>query len=79
MLTPKHDPETRVAISVAVSRYLQAAQRFESASREFTQACDALRTQLNEPSRFVAKVDFKHFLVTSDQERNFEVEELELI
>jgi hypothetical protein len=38
-----------------------------------------LRNQLPAPSRFITKIDFKHYLVTSDLERNFEVEELELI
>jgi hypothetical protein len=34
---------------------------------------------LVEPSRFITKIDLKHYLVTSDLERNFEVEEIELI
>lgn len=79
MSNPNRDIETRVAISLAVGRYLRAVERFEAASKEFNESCSALRNQLVEPSRFVAKIDFKHFLVTSDQERNFEVEELELI
>lgn len=73
------DIETRVAISLALGRYLRAADHFEVASREFSEACDGLRTQLSKPRRFVAKVDYKHYLVTSDHESNFEVEELELI
>ena len=79
MSNPNRDIETRVAISLAIGRYLRAADRFEAASKEFNDSCAALRNQMVEPSRFVAKVDFKHYLVTSDQERNFEVEELELI
>jgi hypothetical protein len=73
------DIETRVNVSLAVGRYLRAADRFEAASKEFNEACSGLRNQLVEPIRFVTKIDFKHYLVTSDQERNFEVEELELI
>ena len=73
------DIETRVNVSLAVGRYLRAADRFEAASNEFNEACSGLRNQLVEPSRFVTKIDFKHYLVTSDQERNFEVEKLELI
>ena len=73
------DFETRIAISLAVGRYLRAVERFEAISKEFNEACSSLRDQLDEPRRFVAKIDFKHYLVTSDQERNFEVEELELI
>ncbi|MDZ4851694.1 MAG: hypothetical protein SGI77_20595 [Pirellulaceae bacterium] len=79
MSNPKRNIETRVAVYLAIGRYLRAASHFEAASREFNEACEGVRSQLAEPSRFIAKVDFKHFLVTSDRERNFEVEELELI
>ena len=79
MSNPIGDIEARVAVSLAVGRYLRAVDRFEAATKEFNEACSALRNQLGEPSRFVTKIDFKHSLVTSDQERNFEVEELELI
>ncbi len=79
MANPSSDIETRVNLSLAVGRYLRAVERFESATKEFNEACSALRNQLVEPSRFVTMIDFKHYLVTSDKERNFEVEELELI
>lgn len=79
MSEPKTDVETRVNISLAVARYLRAVERFETATKEFNQTCLELRNQLVKPSRFVIKIDFKHYLVTSDQHRNFEVEELELI
>ncbi len=73
------DIETRIIVSLAVGRYLRAVDRFEAASKEFNESCSALRNQLVEPSRFITKIDFKHYLVTSDLERNFEVEEIELI
>ncbi len=73
------DIETRVNTSIAVGRYLRAVDRFEAVSKEFNEACSVLRNQLVEPSRFITKIDFKHYLVTSDLERNFEVEEIELI
>lgn len=79
MLAPKTDIETRVNVSLAVGRYLRAVDRFEAATKEFNEACSTLRYQLVGPTRFVTKIDFKLYLVTSDQERNFEVEELELI
>lgn len=79
MSAPIQDIETRVAVSLAIGRYLRAVDRFEAASQEFNEACSSLRSQLAQPSRFIAKVDFKYVLVTSDQERNFEVEELALI
>ncbi len=73
------DTETRVAISLAVGRYLRALDRFEIASKEFNDACSDLRLKLAEPRRFITKVNFEHYLVTSDQEGNFEVEEIDLI
>lgn len=79
MSAPLQDIQTRVAVSLAVGRYLRAVDRFEAATQEFNEACSALRNQLSPPSRFVTKIDFKHYLITSDQERNFEVEELELV
>lgn len=78
MSADKNDIETRVNVSLAVGRYLLAVETFEAATNEFNDACTALRNQLTKPSRFVTKIDFRHFLVTSDQDRNFEVEELEV-
>ena len=79
MANLKSDIETRVNLSRALARYLRAVDRFEAATKEFNESCSVLRNQLVEPSRFVTQIDFQHYLVTSDQERNFEVEELELI
>ena len=71
------DIERRVAISLAVGRYLRSADRFNEASREFTGACKSLRKQLGTGQRFVVQVDFKHYLVTSDRDGNFEVEHIQ--
>ena len=68
------DIEKRVSISLAVGRYLRSAERFNEASREFTGACRSLRTQLGSEQRFVVQVDWKHYLVTSDRDGNFDVE-----
>ena len=68
------DIERRVAISLAVGRYLRSADRFNQASRDFTEACKSLRRQLGTNQRFVAQIDFKHFLLTSDRDGNFDVE-----
>ena len=68
------DIERRVAISLAVGRYLRSADRFNQASRDFTGACKSLRKQLGTNQRFVAQIDFKHYLVTSDRDGNFDVE-----
>jgi len=71
------DIERRVSISLAVGRYLRSSQRFNEASREFTDACKTLRKELGNEQRFVVQNDFKHFLVTSDREGNFEVEQIQ--
>ena len=68
------DIERRVALSLAVGRYLRSADRFNQASRDFTEACKSLRRQLGTNQRFVAQIDFKHFLLTSDRDGNFDVE-----
>lgn len=79
MSSNESDIESRVNTTLAVGRYLRAMARFEAASKEFNEACTSLRNQLSAPSHFITKIDFRHYLVTSDQERNFEVEEIELI
>ena len=71
------DIERRVALSLAVGRYLRSADRFNEASREFTGACKALRKQLGSEQRFVVQVDFKHYLVTSGRDGNFDVEAIQ--
>lgn len=68
------DIERRVAISLAVGRYLRSADRFNDASKDFTGACKSLRKQLGSEQRFVVQVDFKHYLVTSDRDGNFNIE-----
>ena len=70
------DIEQRVAIPLAVGRYLRSADRFNDASREFTGACKSLRKQLGSGQRFVVQVDFEHYLVTADRYGNFDVESI---
>lgn len=71
--------EGRVAISLAVGRYLRAAEAFSKASSEFTSACKNTRKTIGANSKMVVQVDFKHYLVTSDRDGNFEIEEIEKI
>jgi hypothetical protein len=71
------DIERRLAISLAVGRYLRAEGRFREASTEFTAACKTLREHLGASQRFVVQVNFKHYLVTSDKDGNFDVEVIE--
>ncbi|TWU38660.1 hypothetical protein Q31b_37380 [Novipirellula aureliae] len=74
MSTIALDIERRVALSLAVGCYLRSAERFNDASKEFTSCCKSLRKQLGGDQRFVVQVDFKHYLVTSDRDGNFDVE-----
>ncbi len=68
------DIERLAALTLAVGRYLRSADRFNEASRDFTGACKSLRKQLGTNQRFVAQIDFKHYLVTSDRDGNFDIE-----
>ena len=71
------DIDRRVSLSLAVGRYLRSSERFNEASKEFTGACNSLRKSLGRSQRFVVQVDFKHYLVTSDDSGNFDVELVE--
>jgi hypothetical protein len=72
------DIETRVTISLAVQRYLRAVEQFESASKDFNEACTAMREVLPDGIRMVAQIQHQHYLVTSE-DKNFEVEPLETL
>lgn len=73
------DIEKRVSTSLAVGRYLRASERFNEASSEFTSACKSLRQELGRDQRFVACIEHKHYLVTTDAEGNFDVDLVELV
>ena len=76
MHSPK-DIDTRINISLAVGSYLRAVDRFDMASQAMTKACSELREQLKGQARYVVQAEYRHFLVTSDHEGNFEVEQIE--
>ncbi len=59
--------EDRTNLSYAVNRYVKAVERFEQASTEFNEACQALRGILGPSRELVAQVDFTHYLVQSDE------------
>ncbi len=77
MSNPQLDVGTRINISLAVGSYLRAIDSFDMASQALTKSCSELRHQLEGPSRFVVRVEYRHYLVTSDHEGNFEVEQIE--
>ena len=69
--------DQRVALTLAVQKFKRAEEAFEIASRDFNQACSALRTTLGKAERFVTRIDGKLYLVVSDADGNFDVETLE--
>jgi hypothetical protein len=71
--------QDRVAISLSLQRYLRAVERFEAASNEFNEACRSIRKSIPRESRFVANISHRHYLVTSDNEGNFDVEQLDTV
>lgn len=71
--------EQRVTISLSLQRYMRALERFNSACKEFNEACHTVRETLPRQSRFVANVSHQHYLVTSDREGNFEVEQVDTV
>jgi hypothetical protein len=79
MSSNENDIENRVNTTLAVRRYLRAMARYEEVAKEFNEACTSLRNHLSVSSRFIVEIDLKYYIVMSDQERNFEVEEIEMI
>jgi len=79
MSAPAMNIEQRVTISLALQRYLRAVERFEAASNEFNESCQTIRQTLPRECRFVAKISHQHYLVTSDREGNFEVEQVDTV
>ncbi|MDZ4852130.1 MAG: hypothetical protein SGI77_22815 [Pirellulaceae bacterium] len=71
------DIERRVETLLAAGRYVRATDRFKEASVEFKDACSVLRTVLAPRCRFVAKLDFRHFIITCNDQGEFEVEQIE--
>ena len=69
--------ENRINLGVALRSYLRAVERFEAASTAFNQSCVDVRKSLGANKKFVAYVDYKHYLISSDDHGNFEVEPVE--
>lgn len=77
--TPKLDIDRRVEISLAIQRYLRAAEQFEAASLAFNEACQVMRNALPRASRLIANVNHQHHLVTNDLDGNFQVEQIDTV
>jgi len=79
LMSAPMDIEQRVTVSLALQRYMRAVERFEAVSKEFNEACQSVRESLPRQGRFVANVSHRHYLVTSDREGNFEVEQVDSV
>lgn len=71
--------EDRTNLILAVGNYLRAMERFEAASTAFNESCVAMREVLGPSRELVVQVDFSHFLVNSDEDKNFEVKKIDVI
>lgn len=71
--------DERVSLAIAVRRYLQASDRFHSASKDFDEACHEVRELASRDSRYVVHIDYRHWLLEIDSQGNFEIEEIELL
>lgn len=72
--TPTESPSST---SLAVGDYLEKAEAFNAASSAFTKSCKDLREVLDRNQRFVTRVDSAYYLVTTDQDGNFDVDPIE--
>lgn len=75
----KMDIDQRLSVSLALQRYLRALDRFELADKELNECCQTIRQTLPSDSRFVANILHKHYLVTTDRDGNFEVEQVDTV
>ena len=73
------DMNRRIELSMAVGRYLGSVERFDRASKDFTQRCKELREKLKPGERFVAKIDWLYYIVEMDNDGNFEVTKADII
>lgn len=72
------DITQRVALSIAVGNYVRAEGRFDVACKGFNESASALRNALaGRNHRFIAKIDFKNYLVTYNDRGGFDIQEVE--
>lgn len=74
-----NDFNDRFAKSMAIVRYVRAEKQFTDASREFNEVCQEVRAKVGKSAKFVTQIEWKHYLVTSDDEGNFSVEPIDSI
>ena len=77
----KRDAELRAELETKrhIERYIRAQKAYEAAVDEWTFACNAMRENLGEQAKFVAKVDFVTYLVATDKDSNISVEKIKVL
>lgn len=70
--------DERVAATIKIGAYIRAAAKFEQASQAFAEACADIRSNIA-PSRFVTTVEYKTYLVTIGDNKDFTVEPIEMM
>ena len=68
------DISERVETQLMVRRYIRAQERFDEASKEFTEAAGIMRSKLKRSDKFIVKVDCITHLVSVNAKGEFEVE-----
>jgi len=71
--------EERVNISLAISRYLRALERFDQSTKEFNEACQNARAIMPKNAKFLVKDSWKHYLVTTYEDQSFNADQIEVI
>ena len=74
----------QIKLGQAVRAYLDASEKFESASQDFSESCQAVRAGVKPNTTIVVRLEYgrhygKHYLLKSDDKGDFEVEAVEVI
>ena len=71
--------EHQISIAIAVGQYLRAKNRAIESQAELLQAASKIEEQVGADQRFVVEVEHKHYLLTSDECGEFDIEPVEVI
>lgn len=72
--------DERVAISLAVSRYVRALSEWEEVGYRLNEASRNFRLLMNDvPYQFITKIDFENYLVVVNSHGSFRIEKIETI
>lgn len=71
--------DSRIAKSLAVTRFVHSREKFEAANKDLNECCSEMRKHVGPSAQFITKVNYQTYLVTSDDEGNFDVKPIETI